>query len=81
MYVKCFWNYGAVIELKFNIPKTPVWFRNKVENVLKPTYIFHILLFYITLYVDVAKCPQTVKSRYSFPTTILISLLALPSAR
>jgi len=79
--VRGFWSSGAVIELELNIPKTTVWFRTKVENILKETFIFHFLLFVITQSVDVANCPQTVKSRYSFPATVRISLLALSSAR
>lgn len=48
VYVRCFWNCGAVTELDLNIPKTPVWFRTKAENILKETFIFHFLLFDIT---------------------------------
>jgi len=81
VYVRCFWNSGAVIELELNIPKTPSWFRTKVENILKETFIFHCILFDITQFVDTANCLQTVKSRYSFPATMRISLLALSSAR
>jgi uncharacterized membrane protein YidH (DUF202 family) len=45
VYVRCFRNSGAVIELEIYIPKAPVWFRTKVENILKETFIFLFLLF------------------------------------
>jgi hypothetical protein len=81
VYVRCFWNSGVVIELVLNIPKTPLWFRTKVEIILKETFMFHFILFDMTQFVDMADCLQTIKSKCSFPATMGISLLALSSAR